>query len=68
MKTITNPDPIFVKTHKKKLKNNNGFCPGEMDRSPMTKCPCCAFREQETPGYCGCGYYCKVEDDVDESI
>ena len=38
----------------------------ELKRTPDTKCPCKAFREQENEGYCGCGYYYKqMEEDTE---
>ena len=59
-------DPEYCKIMKKKLKANGGYCPSEIKRTPDTKCPCKAFREQEGEGFCGCGYYYKhTEDEVE---
>ena len=59
-------DPEYCKLMKKKLKANGGYCPSELKRTPDTKCPCKAFREQESEGFCGCGYYYKqMEDDAE---
>lgn len=44
------------------LKDNDGYCPCVLTKSPETKCLCKAFREQRTPGYCRCGLYCKTEE------
>ena len=38
---------------------NGGYCPCMVDKTPDTKCPCKAFREQ-TEGVCHCGRYEKV--------
>lgn len=66
LKTITNPDPIFVKTMKKRIKANNGYCTSSLYKSPSEKCPCMDFREKESPGFCSCGLYQKVEDISEE--
>lgn len=59
-------DPEYCKLMKKKIKANGGYCPSEIKRTPDTKCPCRAFREQESEGFCGCGYFYKyMEDDVE---
>jgi hypothetical protein len=44
------------------LKENNGYCPCEVQKTPDTKCICKRFREQNTPGKCRCGLYEKVEE------
>ena len=62
-KTIKNPDTEFVKRFKKKLKDNNGYCPCRVDKTPDTKCPCLEYR---TTGECICGLYIKVPDYSDE--
>lgn len=43
------------------LKDNDGYCPCEIQRTPDTKCMCKAFREQTEPGPCHCGLYVKEE-------
>ena len=40
MKIIKNPDKEYVKEIKKRIKDNNGYCPTQMEKSPDTKCPC----------------------------
>ena len=62
-KTIKNPDTEFVKRFKKKLKDNNGYCPCRLEKTPDTKCPCSEFRES---GECICGLYIKVPTYDDE--
>lgn len=60
IKIRTNPDKEFVKEFRKKLKNNEGYCPCRVIKSDDTKCMCKEFKEQvergET-GECHCGLY-----------
>ena len=58
-------DAEYAKYMKKKLKANSGYCPNELEKTPDTKCPCKAFREQTAEGYCGCGYYYKEMEEND---
>lgn len=62
MKIKYNEDKEFVKEMKRQLKNNNGYCPCKLDKTPDTKCMCKDFREQTEAGYCCCGLYVKVEE------
>ena len=60
-------DPEYKRIMKKKLKASGGYCPNELIKSPDTKCPCKAFREQEHEGFCGCGYlYKHLEDEEND--
>ena len=61
MKISLNPDREFVREIKKELKNNGGYCPCRLTRTPDTKCMCKEFREQKS-GVCHCGLYIKEED------
>lgn len=56
-KTVKNPDVDFVKNLKKRIKQNNGFCPCQMEKTQDTKCPCKIFKET---GECLCGLYIRV--------
>ena len=58
----TNPDRKFVKEMKKKLKENNGYCPCSLFRTPETKCMCKEFREMDE-GECRCGLYIKTRNE-----
>lgn len=53
---LINPDDVFVKSLKKRIKQNNGYCLNKPDKSPDTKCPCKEFRDE---GECACGLYFK---------
>lgn len=54
---IKNPDSDYVKTLKKRIKANNGFCLNQHERNEDTKCPCKMFRDT---GECFCGMYIKI--------
>ena len=56
-----NPDKEFVKEFIEKVKNNDGYCPCRISKTPDTKCMCKEFREQEE-GECHCGLYIKTKD------
>jgi len=56
-----NPDTETVKDIRKRLKDNNGYCPCNLIKNPDTKCMCKDFREQES-GMCHCGLYIKEPD------
>ena len=59
MATMLNPDEEFVRNLKKRIKENNKFCPCQVNKNRDTKCPCLLFRETEE---CLCGLYIKVPD------
>ena len=52
-------DEELVKEIRRQLKNNDGYCPCQVKKTPDTKCMCKAFREQES-GECHCGLYVKM--------
>ena len=56
-----NPDKEFVKEFIEKVKDNDGYCPCRISKTPDTKCMCKEFREQEE-GECHCGLYIKTKD------
>ena len=47
---------------RKKLKDNDGYCPCRLIKTEDTKCMCKEFLEQEE-GECHCGLYIKVKDE-----
>lgn len=56
----------YAQEVRQKLKENNGYCPCRIDKTPDTKCICKEFREQIEKGIsgeCHCGLYI-VEEDV----
>lgn len=52
------PNREYAKDVRQKLKENNGYCPCRIDKTPDTKCMCKEFREQIS-GECHCGLYVK---------
>lgn len=55
---INNDNKAHVKEILSALKENNGYCPCSLERTPDTKCMCREFREIEE-GICHCGLYIK---------
>ena len=62
MKSILNQDKSLVEDIRKRLKENNGYCPCAINQNDDTKCMCKDFREQNHPGECHCGLYVKIDD------
>jgi ferredoxin-thioredoxin reductase catalytic subunit len=56
----TNPDRDLVADIRKRLKENDGYCPCRLTKTEDTKCPCKEFLEQEE-GECHCGLYIKTK-------
>lgn len=66
MKVIQNPDKEIVDEIRKKLKENDGYCPCVLTRRPEDKCMCENFKDQlrkNELGECHCGLYVIVEND-----
>lgn len=61
MKIKLSEDKELVAEIKKKLKENDGYCPCRLTKNEDTKCLCKEFREQTEPGVCHCGLYEKVK-------
>lgn len=60
MHIYKNPDTEYVREVKKKIKDNGGYCPCQLVKSPDTKCMCKAFTEmcdRGESGMCMCGLY-----------
>ena len=62
MKIILNSDKEFVAKIRKRIEENDGYCPCVLVKSADTLCMCKEFREQKEAGPCHCGLYIKVED------
>lgn len=66
MRIIQNPDREYAADIKKRLKENNGYCPCQLMKSKDTRCQCKSFREQvanNEPGACHCGLWIAVEEE-----
>lgn len=59
IKTVENKEQ--VEDIRRRLEDNNGYCPCATKKTEDTKCMCKAFREQEE-GECHCGLYVKIKD------
>ena len=53
-----NPNREVVQKILEKIRNNDGYCPCQLEKTPETKCMCENFRQQDK-GYCHCGLYIK---------
>ena len=61
MKVELNTDAELVQQIREALKENDGFCPCEIEKNFDTKCMCRDFRENVAVGeYCHCGLYKKL--------
>ena len=59
------PNVSYAKEIRQKLKENDGYCPCRINKTPDTKCMCREFREQienGISGECHCGLYIAEED------
>ena len=56
MKIKLNDDAELVQEIRKQLRENDGYCPCRLAKSPETKCMCKEFRIQPE-GVCHCGLY-----------
>lgn len=59
MKILLNPDRSIVEDVRRRLKENDGYCPCRLVKNKNTKCMCKEFVEQTTSGECHCGLYIK---------
>lgn len=59
MKITTSKDKVLVNKIRKKLKDNDGYCPCKIVKSEDTRCMCKEFKEQDKAGPCHCGLYIK---------
>lgn len=61
MKVRLNDDAAYVAEFQQRLKENDGYCPCRLEKTPDTKCMCKDFKEQKELGECHCGLYIKEE-------
>lgn len=59
VKIIQNPDKEIYNQVTQAVKDNDGYCPCELEKNKNTKCMCKNFREQTEPGECHCGRFVK---------
>jgi ferredoxin-thioredoxin reductase catalytic subunit len=61
MKVKVNNNAELVAEIRQKLKENDGYCPCRIDKTPENKCMCQEFINQQETGECHCGLYIKEE-------
>lgn len=61
MKVKVNSNAELVAEIRQKLKENDGYCPCRIDKTPENKCMCQEFINQQEIGECHCGLYIKEE-------
>lgn len=61
MEIRVNPDKEVAELVRKKVRENDGYCPCKLLKTPETKCLCQDFLNSTEPGLCHCGLYEKVE-------
>lgn len=66
LKIIPNPDKAKYDEMTQAVKDCDGYCPCELERTPETRCMCANFRHQATPGLCHCQRFTKIEVDDDQ--
>lgn len=62
LKIYLNPDKKIVAEIRKKLKENDNYCPCRIIKNENTKCMCSDFVNQNYSGMCHCGLYIKEEE------
>ncbi len=62
MRITVNPNKEHVERIRQKLKENDGYCPCQLIKSPDTKCMCKEFLEETEEGECHCKLYIKHKD------
>lgn len=65
MKVKLNDDLALVQEVRNQLKDNDGYCPCRLEKTPDTKCMCKEFRMQYE-GVCHCGLFEKYIVDIEE--
>lgn len=68
MRIVVNPDKQYADEIRAKVKENGGYCPCRIVKTPDTKCICKEFREANEPGPCHCGLYIKEEWPANEEM
>lgn len=58
MRIFKNSNKELVKEIEQKKKENGGYCPCALEKTPDTICICKEFREMDE-GMCHCGLYIK---------
>lgn len=54
-----NPDNAKYEEITKAVKDNDGYCPCELEKNEDTKCICKTFKDSQEKGECHCGRFVK---------
>lgn len=60
LKVYKNPDAETYEKVSTAVKENRGYCPCELQKTPETKCPCANFRNSNIANVCHCGRFFKI--------
>lgn len=69
MKIKTNPNKDFAQYMKKRIKENDGYCPCRLTKNESNKCMCKEFRDSISNGgfeMCHCGLYVAFDENSPE--
>lgn len=61
LEIIKNPNQEEYEKVTQAVITNSGFCPCAVFKIEETKCICKEFRDKDTPGFCHCKRFLKVE-------
>lgn len=70
LKVYLNPNEEEAARIKKRIEENDGYCPCRLLRTPDNRCMCKFFRERNEEGFCLCGLFYKQyepEEEIDEA-
>lgn len=62
MKITVTQDKELAEEIRKALRENDGYCPCSITKTPDSKCMCKDFLENIERGPCHCGLYIKIEE------
>ena len=62
MKIKVVDDPAIAEEIRQKIRENDGYCPCRVKKTPDTKCICKQFLASKKEGSCHCGLYYKVKE------
>ena len=54
-----NPDNNKYEEVTQAVKDNDGYCPCELEKNENTKCICKTFKDSQEKGECHCGRFVK---------
>ena len=60
LKVYKNTDTETYERVSAAVKENQGYCPCELQKTPETKCPCANFRNSTIANVCHCGRFFKI--------